>query len=462
MLKRYRSAAVGLGALLITGSIAWAAGLYSTLPIVGSAAFCGSTGSGAGGFNAAGTGGGSGATGQGQASSGSICAQTIPAGPPFLTGQELVAADTQIGANGNPQTVRIPITALGNYGGTPRNFLGNGALNITNTNGTSTVTCATTSAPTTAALSADRWICDANVTSGAGRSAIITASPAPPAGFTNSVKLFRTSGALTQPICSWSAVPSKRATQLAGQTVTFSVNMAALAGLAADNGGVANLVVISGTGTDEGLNGSWTASPAITPAWTGIATAVNTSVALTTTFARFATSASIPSTATEVGVGVCFTPTATGAGATDGLAWTGAQLEVGAAASAFETQPAEAELLDAQQFYYKITEGAIGSVRALGFSSTTSLVEALLQFPVTMYKAPTMGYTAGFAATTTTAGGTFANCTAIRTSTLQAFAPDANRVMLECTSTAAFSAAGSPNYLGDNGGSGVITAWTGL
>ena len=453
-MRRYRGAAIGLCALLVTGSLAWAAGNWSTLPVVGSAAFCGSTVTGATSFG--------GATGQGQGTGGSLCAQTIPAGPPFLTGTETVPADTHINGTASPQTVNIPVTALGNYGGTPRNFLGNGALNITNTNGTSTVTCATTSAATTAALSADRWMCDANVTSGAGRTAIVTSSPSPPAGFTNVMKVFRTSGALTQPICTWSAVPSKRATQLAGQTVSLSVNMAALAGLVADNGGIANLVVITGTGTDEGLNASWTASPAITPAWTGIATAVNTAVTLTTTFGRVATSASIPSTATEVGVGLCFTPTATGAGATDGFAWTGIQLEVGTAASNFETQPSETELLDAQQFYYKITEGAIGSVRAMGFSSTASLVEGLLQFPVTMYKAPTMGYTAGFAATTTTAGGTFANCTAIRTSTLQAFAADANRVMLECTSTAAFSAAGSPNYIGDNGGSGIITAWTGL
>src|SRR5581483_10986842 len=133
MLKRYRSAAAGLCALFAATGIAWAAGNWSTLPVVGSAAFCISTVSGAGGFNAAGNAGGGGATGQGQSSSGSLCAQNVPAGPSFLTGNERVPADTEIGANGNPQTVTVPVTAMSNGGGTPRNFLDNAALNITNT-----------------------------------------------------------------------------------------------------------------------------------------------------------------------------------------------------------------------------------------------------------------------------------------------------------------------------------------
>ncbi len=461
-MKRFRILAVAGIAVAIASSAVLAAGNFLTYPIVGQGSRCIATISGAGGFNSAGTGGGGGATGQGQASSGSLCAQTLPAGPPFLTGNELVPADTQIGANGNPQTVTIPVTMLGNYGGTPRNFLGNGALDITNTNGTSTVTCATTSAATTAALSADRWMCDANVTSGAGRSAIVTSSPTPPLGFTNVMKVFRTSGALTQPICTWSAVPTKRATQLAGDPVTFSVEAAALAGLSADNGNVANLVIIAGTGTDEGLNASWTASPAITPAWTGITTVVNTPITLTTTFGRFATTATIPATATEVGVGLCFTPTATGAGATDGFAWTGAQLEIGSGASNFETLPQSAELIDAEQYFYKITEGAATVTRAMCMASSTTLAICGLKFPVPMYKAPTMSYTNGFATATTTAGSTLGACTTLRTSTLVAGnAASSEGVLVDCVATTV-PAAGSADYLADNGGSGVINAWTGL
>ncbi len=235
-----------------------------------------------------------------------------------LTGNETTAFDTHLANGAVPQTINVPTSLLMNFSGTPRNFLGNSSLLGTQVNGTGTVTGATTSAGTTAALGADRWLIDTNVGSGAGQSAIVTSSPAPPTGFTQTMKVWRNSGALTQPVCAWSAVPTPQATQLAGQTVTFSVYAAALAGLSADNGNTANLVIITGTGTDQGWNGSWTASPAITPAWTGIATAITTQINLATTFGRFQTTVALPATETEIGVGVCFTPTATGSGATDG------------------------------------------------------------------------------------------------------------------------------------------------
>jgi hypothetical protein len=101
-------------------------------------------------------------------------------------------------------------------------------------------------------------------------------------------------------------------------------------------------------------------------------------------------------------------------------------------------------------------------VRAVGFASTTSLAEGLLQFPVTMYSTPTMTYTTGFAACSAVACSANTACTAIRTSTLQSFAADVNRVAIECTSAAGFPAAGSSLYILDNGGSGVITAWAGM
>lgn len=117
MLKRYRGAAVGLCALLVTGSLAQAAGSFSTLPIVGGASYCATTVSGTGAL--------SGITGQGQGTTGSICAQTVPAGPSALTGNEVIPADlftpgtTQAITGASPATADIPIVAFGNgYGGT--------------------------------------------------------------------------------------------------------------------------------------------------------------------------------------------------------------------------------------------------------------------------------------------------------------------------------------------------------
>jgi hypothetical protein len=98
-------AAFGLMAV-VAAPMAWAAGLWSTLPIVGGASFCASTVTGAGGLG--------GITGQGQASTGSICAQTVPAGPATLTGAELFPADTGLGNNGNvPATAVVTTCQLG-------------------------------------------------------------------------------------------------------------------------------------------------------------------------------------------------------------------------------------------------------------------------------------------------------------------------------------------------------------
>ena len=383
---------------------------------------------------------------------------------PYMTGNELVPADTGLAQGIVPETITLPSSALaGATYGSPRNFLGNGSMLGTQVNGTSTVTCATTSSPTTAALSADRWVCDANVGSGAGNSAVATATPTPPVGYTNEIKLNRVSGSLAQPVCAWQAIPTPQSTQLQSQNVTFSLFAAAMANLSADNGNVANLVIISGTGTDQGFNGAWTASPAITPAWTGITTVVNASINLTTTYARFSTTALIPATATEVGVGICFTPTTTSTGsATDGLAFTGTQLERGTVASLFEVRPRQTEILDNQQFVVSIKEGAATITRAMCMASSTTLAICGLQFPVPMYKVPTMVYTNGFATATTTAGSTLGACTTLRTSTLVAGnAPGTNGVLLDCVA-GTVPAAGSADYLADNAGSGVITAWTGF
>jgi hypothetical protein len=393
------------------------------------------------------------------------CVLYAPAGPP-LTGNETVPADTHLAQGVSPQTVNVPVSTLTEFNA-PRNVLGNAQVAGQQVNGTGTVTFATTSSPTTAALVADRWVGDVNVTSGAGRSAIITSSPTLPSGFQYEVEQWRNSGSLAQPICSWQAVPTPSATQLAGQTVTLSVYAQALSALAADNGGQINLVVITGTGTDQGFNGAWTASPALTPAWTGIATAVNSTQSINSSvWSRVYTTAAIPAAATEIGVGVCFTPTTGATGnstPTDGFVWTGAQLERGVAPSPFVFRDRALDMLSNQQYLYVVTEGAVGSVRAPGLASTTSLVTALLQFPTAMYKTPTMSYTAGFGSCSTTACSAQTACTVLRTSTLQSgFAPDANRVPLDCTSTTGFPAAGTSVFLMDDGGSGKIIAWTGL
>src|SRR5215471_10408260 len=115
-----------------------------------------------------------------------------------------------------------------------RNFLDNGAMNINQRGSATTATCATTSAAASANYSADRWVCDVNVTSGAGQGKVVSSTPTPPIGFAASETLVRNSGALTQPQCMWQEVPTSMSTMLQGQTLTLSYSAQALAGLSAD------------------------------------------------------------------------------------------------------------------------------------------------------------------------------------------------------------------------------------
>lgn len=197
------------------------------------------------------------------------------------TGNETIPADTNLGQGINPATGTLSSSVLGNFSGTPRNYLDNGSFNIQQ-RGTGTVTCAANAAITSAAYGPDRWGCSANVAVGAGRSAIVTTAALLPAGFAQVNTVFRTSGALLQPVCSIQEIPTAESTALAGKTVTLSFFAAALAGLNADNGNLITASIFTGTGSDQGL-GTMTASPAITPAWTGIAFSVNQQVIPITT-----------------------------------------------------------------------------------------------------------------------------------------------------------------------------------
>jgi hypothetical protein len=427
-----------------------AAGLWSTLPIYGQPSYCASTVSGTTLPASQGPYGVSPGSTQGTGSS--ICAQTIPAGPAVITGNEAIPADANLASTittaqgGAPmQTGTIPSALLANMSGTPRNYLDNGSLNIQQ-RGVGIVTCGTT---TTAVYGADRWACQTNVTSGAGRSSLVTTAALLPVGFQNVNLLYRTSGALTQPVCATQEISAVASTALAGKTVTLSVYEAALAGLAADNNNTTTLSVIYGTGSDQGIQTPST-SPLITPAWTGIGTAVNQApIVITTTPTRYSVTGTIPTTATEVGVQICFTPTASGSGTTDGFAWTGAQLEVAPSPTAYEFHPGYWDLAEAQKLFYEIADNATTQYSVGQCSiSTSSIANCLIQFPVTMRIAPTISSTTGFAASATTASTSTAACTGFTLSaTLSGQAASTQNAIMDCASSAGFGAAGTGGFL---------------
>lgn len=292
-----------------------------------------------------------------------------------------------------------------------RNFIDNGEMAIVQRDaGTPAIhTCGVASGVPITAYSADRWGCVVNVTSGAGRQIYATTSP--PLGFTNYQTIYRTSGALLQPVCSVQEIETSRVIQLQGQTITLSFQAEALAGLVADNGGAISSVIVAGTGTDQGL-GTWTASPAITPAWTGINVISNQAYTITAAWAPYKVSVNVPVAVTEMAVELCFTPTATGAGVTDGFAFTGVQLEAGPNASVFEHHPIEQDLFEAQRFYYQVTDNLASThVFALGQATTTTSATFVIPFPVTMRAAPTATASAVAAFGDTAANGTATACT---------------------------------------------------
>jgi hypothetical protein len=425
MTKRRLFAAALAVATAIAIPYAYAAGLFPGFPIVGGASY----------------------------SNGIVI---IPAGPVVLTGKELIPADTQISGGASPQTVLIPTGLLGPGYAAPRNFIDNGAMNVAQ-RGTAVVTCAVNAAMASVNFSADRWGCQANVAAGAGRTQVITAAPAPPAGFTNSVKVFRTSGALTQPVCIAQAIPTVESTQLAGQQVTLSFYAAGLAGLVADNGGIINATIISGTGTDEGLVAAPTVSPAITPAWTGLTTVATAPFTVTTAFARVSMTATIPTTATEIGVYICFTPTATGAGATDGFAVTGVQLEVAPSPTAFEFRSVGVELAKAQRFFFSIGDAAATVRFGMCQSISTTVGICNVNLPVTMRAIPVTSVTTATSFGIIVPAGTQTPCTTLA---LLAAANSVNVGVVSCTSGATQVAGSAAGFVGAATGATNFVNWS--
>lgn len=277
----------------------------------------------------------------------------------------------------------------------PRNLLDNGSF-VIQQRGAAERTCAQAgSAAVTTAYGADRWTCQANVTSGAGFTSIGTTSPTPPPGFQYETKLYRKTGQLTQPVCMHQAIPTSESIPLQGQTVMLSAYAQALSAGAA--GQPVTLYVYTGTGTDEGY-GTQGAANAVPPAWTGISTAVSTSFSTSssTIWTRYNSApAPIPLTATEVGVAVCYTPSASGTpGTTDGDAITGIQLEVlganSSSPSPYEFKTLSVEQRRAFRTFYTLSEPADArGIGGTGNAASGTTCQTIIPFPVVMRAAPT-------------------------------------------------------------------------
>lgn len=443
-MKRFRSLAVAGLAVITASSLAWAAGNWSTLPIVGANSFCGSTVTGTGSLG--------GITGQGQGSTGSICGQTIPAGPPAITGIELIPADTQLSNGAPPQTVAIPSAMLGSLNSKVNRLIG-GDLN-TNLwqRGTTPVSAAS---PTTTVIGADRWAVysassQVTVTKQTSTTSGV-ADTIPSLGLYASMRVQRPSSQTgTGAICTGQVLDKQAAASLIGNNGIFSFYAMAGANFSA---ATSNLTVTVAyytaadsatplTNTDAFMKGTITGYQAavggVSSGTTGsVASGVATIPIAAGSFSRYSVWATIPAAnaagtaVTGAGVSICFTPVGT-AGTNDWFEVEGLQLQAMPSTAVanlpngvisptgFERRPASDEAV--YQKYYT-QDGGLGTEIAAGFymaggCQATGNANFGVVFPIPMRVAPTS------ATSTLTAGGysikTAAAVTAIGTITFPA------------------------------------------
>lgn len=175
----------------------------------------------------------------------------------------------------------------------------------------------------------DRWAVFQNTTA-AGISAQVASGLT---GFKNCLKIGRNQANFgTHSIVTQSTLKSIDSIPLAGKTFTLSFYAKAGAHFSGAN---VNVAVFSGTGTDQPV-GSMSG-------WTGAATPIATTQAITPTWVRYQLTGTMAASATQVGVRFYYDPTGT-AGADDNLYLTGVQLEEGAVATPFAYRPYSFEL----------------------------------------------------------------------------------------------------------------------
>ena len=165
----------------------------------------------------------------------------------------------------------------------------------------------------------------------------------------------------------------------AGKQITFSFYARAGANYSNAGGTLRNFVV-TGTGTDQNLQNGYT----------GQATLINNNVTLTTTWQRFTVTATVSSSATQIGFYFQWIPTGT-AGAADYFEITGIQLEAGNQASPFTRAGGtiQGELGACQRYYWRSNAAGAFSVLGMGGTWASTASNNQIALPVEMRVYPT-------------------------------------------------------------------------
>lgn len=371
---------------------------------------------------------------------GGVCSQYRPAGPNYITGNEIIPADTRLPNGQNPQTVDIPVSMLGAGNASNTNALIGGDFN---TNLWQRGTSFASQTPTTAAYTADRWFMYSS-----GNTVTVnrqtSSSGVSLADQLNAVmRVVRPSGTDVTPICVGQVLPAKDAARFLGKNAIFSFYASAPTTLTSVNDSI-DVTIAYVTATDSATPNTITDSFAkgTTTGYTAVVTKANAGAAgttvasgaanigLTATPTRYFVSGTIPTTATSVGVKICMTNVGTGA-STDYFEFGNAQLEAGAATSTspaylgvtapspFAKRPLAYETSLQQSYTYALIE-ATGLFYANPVTCvSTGNAQIPVAFPVQMRMAPTLTLTAGGFSIQTAAAVTAIGTTTLVTATAQ-------------------------------------------
>jgi hypothetical protein len=217
-----------------------------------------------------------------------------------------------------------------------------------------------------------------------------------PTGFQYSIKNQRDNGnTLTGALDGYYSIETANSLPLAGQTVTLSFYGKKGANY---SGGNFSLELRNGTGTDQAYY-AYTGSNQI---------AISTSIALTTSWARYSITGTVPANATEIAFKTSWSPTGT-AGADDAVYLTGFQLEVGSKMTPFQTASGgsiQGELAMCQRYYWRGVCQFSYSNFGTGFGTSATTAQFQTALPVTMrLGSPVLDYStlAAYDGTTVTA-----------------------------------------------------------
>jgi hypothetical protein len=184
---------------------------------------------------------------------------------------------------------------------------------------------------------------------------------------------------ITNAIAYQSSFETVNSIPLVGKTVVFSFYARAGANFSATSNAL-SYAVLTGTGTDQNVT-----------SYTGSAAPINATATLTTTWQRFQGTATLSSSAKEVGIQISYTPTGT-ASTNDYFEITGVQLELGSTATTFSRAGGtiQGELAACQRYYLRVTAANEEPISNQGYFFSATSFAAMIPHKVEMRVAPTV------------------------------------------------------------------------